>query len=164
MHFSKNQAFFTKSNIENYTCLDPILNQAVLILQKILGLRILVTPYTQNSCHLCDFGSSHKSRLEVHIKTVHEEPQDYPCEHCPQICHKKKELQAHIKTIHGKLKQHKCEYCESAFYRRRDKEKHLVKAHKINVLTTLSTEDLAKTLQHDVTAGIHSMHHHHEPV
>ena len=39
-----------------------------------------------------------------------------------------------------------------------------MKAHKINVLTTLSTEDLAKTLQHDVTAGIHSMHHHHEPV
>ena len=27
------------------------------------------------NCSICDFGSSHKSRLEIHIKTVHEEPQ-----------------------------------------------------------------------------------------
>ena len=86
------------------------------------------------NCSICDFGSSHKSRLEIHIKTVHEEPQDYPCEHCPHICHKKKELQSHIKAVHGKMKQHKCEYCDSAFYRRRDKEKHLLKAHNIDLI------------------------------
>ena len=86
------------------------------------------------NCSICDFGSSHKSRLEIHIKTVHEEPQDYPCEHCPHICHKKKELQSHIKAVHGKMKQHKCDYCDSAFYRRRDKEKHLLKAHNIDLI------------------------------
>ena len=69
----------------------------------------------------------------MHIKTVHEEPQDYPCEHCPHVCHKKKELQSHIKAVHGKFKQHKCDFCDSAFYRRRDKEKHLLKAHNIDM-------------------------------
>ena len=94
------------------------------------------------NCPHCDFGSSHKSRLEVHIKTVHEEPQDYPCDHCHIVCHKKKDLQSHIKTVHGKLKQHKCDFCDSAFYRRRDKEKHLLKAHNFDVIkaeTTLHT-------------------------
>ena len=111
-----------------------------------------------------DFGSSHKSRLEVHIKTVHEEPQDYPCEHCPHVCHKKKELQTHIKTIHGKMKQHKCEYCDSAFYRRRDKEKHLHKAHNIDILKMTSQVSVEHELKvnhivhHDPTNVLHTLH------
>jgi hypothetical protein len=93
------------------------------------------------NCSMCDFGSSHKARLEIHIKTVHEEPQDYPCEHCRHVCHKKKELQSHIKAVHGKIKNHKCEYCDSAFYRRRDKEKHLLKTHNIDVVKQVNSAE-----------------------
>merc|ERR1712166_1660478 len=90
------------------------------------------------NCSICDFGSSHKSRLEIHIKTVHEEPQDYPCEHCPHICHK--------------MKQHKCDYCDSAFYRRRDKEKHLPKTHNIDLIKHDHNQADLHTLQPVPTA------------
>jgi len=75
-------------------------------------------------CEVCKKTFAIKSRLNLHMKTVHSKPESYVCETCGKEFDKNKNLIYHQKVHKEKTKKFKCDRCPYAFYAIRDLKRH----------------------------------------
>ena len=79
-------------------------------------------------CDNCGKKFGKKSRLEDHIKYVHEKRRDYPCNICGKFLSSKDHVKKHIKDIHEKVKI-KCDICGKDFSHRHYLKTHISSVH-----------------------------------
>ena len=87
---------------------------------------ILVTDNEIFKCKKCAF-SGDLSKFEEHIKTVHNEIEDYKCLHCNFTASKNKHLMIHMKKDH----KNKCPKCNFETIRRKQLLLHVKKEHDV---------------------------------
>ena len=79
-------------------------------------------------CHLC--GNEYKSNVSLnnHIKTIHFQERNYPCDICGKLFTRANTLRTHRK-IHEGIKQFQCLYCVSVYGEKRNLINHIIKNH-----------------------------------
>ena len=63
-------------------------------------------------CETCDYTTSLKASLVIHVKAVHEKLKDFQCDQCDYTTLQKESLLNHAKVIHEKLKDFQCDECD----------------------------------------------------
>jgi KRAB domain-containing zinc finger protein len=80
-------------------------------------------------CSECEMSFSQPEKLERHIKSVHDKIKDHHCPNCEYSCSNNGDLQQHIKRIHLKIKDHHCPDCEASFSANGDLQQHIKQVH-----------------------------------
>ena len=82
------------------------------------------------ACRLCGKTFTTQSRLEGHIKQIHEKSNRVVCHLCAQSCFNQSYYQKHLAVKHGigELK-HKCDHCELKFFHENDLKIHVNVKH-----------------------------------
>ena len=55
-------------------------------------------------CEICDYSSSTKGKLKLHVKAVHEKKKLFKCVICDKNFSQKSSLKTHIKSVHEEKK------------------------------------------------------------
>ena len=87
-------------------------------------------------CYECQASFRYKRNLVMHIKTIHEEEQQFKCELCKQVLQTRWTLRRHLEEQHEIFnledvisseakKMFSCELCELEFSRKENLERHM---------------------------------------
>ena len=68
-----------------------------------------------------------KKSLIVYHKNTHNPK--YKCEHCDELFPQKSRLEVHVRTMHTGEKPYKCEHCDKAFFQMSNLNDHVKKTH-----------------------------------
>ena len=71
-------------------------------------------------CTHCSFATTTPTKLNLHIKTVHDKIKDFECDICGKVFEYKRNMEGHIKTVHNKIEDFECDICGKAFGRKKD--------------------------------------------
>lgn len=66
---------------------------------------------TSHACTECGFAADYKSKLERHIKAVHEKVKDFSCQLCNYTASQKSNIKLHMKQKHNNEKNYNCGEC-----------------------------------------------------
>ena len=80
-------------------------------------------------CELCQYYSSHRGNLNVHIASVHEGKKPFKCEFCNHTCSQKGHLKTHIASVHERKKPFKCEKCNYCCSEKGNMRQHISSLH-----------------------------------
>ena len=72
--------------------------------------------HTVHECEQCDFKVTNKTKLQTHVKYVHQGLKYYyepvKCDQCGKMYKDKYSCKSHVKLVHEGLTQFSCEYCD----------------------------------------------------
>ena len=87
---------------------------------------------TPLQCQKCGESYSNSSRLNIHLKRVHNEDTAwcFNCKFCDKTFTKTDEMKDHINSIHEKSIKHQCDQCDFWTYRLKGLKFHIKVVHK----------------------------------
>ena len=76
-------------------------------------------------CDTCGNRFKEKSKLKIHISSVHERNRPFECEICQMSFAEKRNLIRHIASVHEKKRPFKCDSCPKTFARKEKLNAHI---------------------------------------
>ena len=64
-----------------------------------------------HKCLYCNYSSSEKSTLRLHVRSEHRRDKPYKCRLCPYSASQKANLSVHIMAVHERVKPYPCNFC-----------------------------------------------------
>ena len=86
----------------------------------------------KKNCSFCSKAFSTNSKLNDHLKRIHENKKDLKCNICAMTFSVSNDLRNHIKNVHKKQKKEKnlkCDFCDKMFSEQGDINYHKKQAH-----------------------------------
>ncbi len=74
-------------------------------------------------CQICGNGFTEKSKLERHVKSIHE-GQRFDCRICAKSFNRNNNLNRHIETVHELQRAHACRFCNAKFGHKQNARRH----------------------------------------
>ena len=105
-------------------------------------------------CEQCEYRTSHKHHLKMHVKQVHDKIKDVKCDidQCEYVCSHKHHLKMHAKQVHDKIKDVKCDQCEYVCSLKHHLKMHVKQVHDRVMGSATSVTTHVRELRHsDVT-------------
>jgi len=82
------------------------------------------------SCQQCDYKATRKTYLAQHVKNIHEGLQNFPCQHCDYSFTKKGYLSMHVSSVHGIIiKNFLCQQCDFSTSKKTYLTQHVKSVH-----------------------------------
>ena len=114
-------------------------------------------------CPECGLAVSSMTKLEEHVRIVHNTSLRFPCDHCDKKLSRKRLLE-HKQVVFGMELRISCKICQKMFTRKRDLEAHIGKMHPEEITMPHQCNICLKVLRSSETLKYHERQNHREPV
>lgn len=92
--------------------------------------KIWITGENGYTCEICSKAFNRKSRLDLHVKYVHEGAKPFECTECNKTFVRREDMARHT-VLHSGLKAHKCPICDKSFAMKSSLKIHLLTHTKV---------------------------------